>query len=170
MKILMDELMIKRSLKRISHEIIEKNKGVENVILVGIKTRGEAIAKRLQENIKEIEGVDVPCISIDFSYWRDDVMDGVHNIEEIAIDFTDKIVILTDDVLYLGRTVRAAMDGIMHYGRAKMIELAVLVDRGHRELPIKADFVGKNIPTSEKEVIKVKFREFDNEDDKVLII
>ncbi|MDY3092494.1 MAG: bifunctional pyr operon transcriptional regulator/uracil phosphoribosyltransferase PyrR, partial [Erysipelotrichaceae bacterium] len=115
-------------------------------------------------------GVDVPCISIDFSYWRDDVMDGVHNIEEIAIDFTDKIVILTDDVLYRGRTVRAAMDGIMHYGRAKMIELAVLVDRGHRELPIKADFVGKNIPTSEKEVIKVKFREFDNEDDKVLII
>ena len=152
MKILMDELMIKRSLKRISHEIIEKNKGVENVILVGIK------------------GVDVPCISIDFSYWRDDVMDGVHNIEEIAIDFTDKIVILTDDVLYRGRTVRAAMDGIMHYGRAKMIELAVLVDRGHRELPIKADLFGKSIPTSEKEVIKVKFREFDNEDDKVLII
>ena len=161
--------MMKRSIKRISHEILEKNKGTNNLVIVGIKTRGAALANRLQKNIEEIEGVKVPCFSIDFSFWRDDVKEGDHTIEEVNFDFTDKIVILADDVLFKGRTARAAMDGIMYYGRAKMIELAVLVDRGHRELPIKADFVGKNIPTSEKEKIQVKFKEFDSED-KVVII
>ncbi len=164
MKVLMDEMMIKRSLKRVAHEIIERNRGTENLVLVGIKNKGQVIADILCENIEEIEGVRVPCTGIDFSHWRDDVDAKDHPIEKVDIDFTDKVVVLTDDVLYRGRTARAAMDGIMDYGRAKMIQLAVLVDRGHRELPIKPDFVGKNIPTSEDETIRVHLREDGSED------
>ncbi len=169
MKELMDEMMISRSIKRIAHEILEKNKGVDDVVIVGIKTRGEIMAKRLHDNIEAIEGKKVRYLSIDFHPWRDDVIVDEKEIEKIDFDFTDKIVVLCDDVLYTGRTARAAMDGIMYYGRARMIELAVLVDRGHRELPIKADFVGKNIPTSAKEKIQVKFVETDREDKVILI-
>ena len=164
MKVLMDEMMIKRSLKRVAHEIIERNRGTDNLVLVGIKNKGQVIAEILQENIEEIEGVKIPCVAIDFSHWRDDVDKTKHEIETVDIDFTNKVVVLTDDVLYRGRTARAAMDGVMDYGRAKMIQLAVLVDRGHRELPIKPDFVGKNIPTSEQETIRVYLREPDTED------
>ena len=146
MKELMDEMMIYRSIKRISHEIIEKNKGVDDLVIIGIKTRGVALAKRLHDNIEIIEGKRVPYLTLDVKPWRDDNVTSVP-IADLNYDLNNKIVVLCDDVLHTGRTARAAMDGIMHYGRAKMIELAVLIDRGHRELPIKADFVGKNIPT-----------------------
>ena len=168
MKELMDEMMIYRSIKRISHEIIEKNKGVDDLVIIGIKTRGVALAKRLHDNIEIIEGKKVPYLTLDVKPWRDDNVTSIP-IADLNYDLSNKIVVLCDDVLHTGRTARAAMDGIMHYGRAKMIELAVLIDRGHRELPIKADFVGKNIPTGQNERIEVKFKEFDNED-KVIIV
>lgn len=163
MKEILDEAGMRRSLVRITHEILEKNKGVEDLILVGIETRGATLAKRLQENIEKFEGKKIPCISLDISYWRDD-----HKKEETlpaySFDFKDKKIVLVDDVLFSGRTIRAAMDAIMSFGRAKEIQLAVLVDRGHRRLPIRADFVGKNIPSSLQEVIRVKTWEDDKKD------
>ena len=153
--------MIARTLVRVTHEIIEKNKGVEHIILVGIKTRGENLAKRIAENIKRFEGIDVQTYGFDIRYWRDDI--DKTGIEKPIMDWdvNQKTVVLVDDVLYKGRTVRAAMDGVMSYGRPQSIQLAVLVDRGHRELPIKADYVGKNIPTSQAEQISVRLDEVD---------
>ena len=142
---LMDDKAIVRAITRISHEIIEKNKGIEDVVLVGIKTRGVPIANRISKKIEIIEGKPVNGSNIDF-------------------DINDKIVVLVDDVLYTGRTVRAALDAIMDVGRPKSIQLAVLVDRGHRELPVRADYVGKNVPTSKSEIISVKLMETDEED------
>lgn len=165
MKEILDENSIKRSLFRISHEIIERNKGIEDVVLIGIKTRGETLANRIAQLIHQIEGVQVPTGFLDISYWRDDSKKKVADqYPQLDIDVKDKIVILIDDVLFRGRTVRAAMDGVMHYGRAKQIQLVILVDRGHKELPVRADFVGKNVPTSLNEDVKVHLKENDGED------
>ena len=159
-KEIMDAISIKRSLTRITHEIIERNKGVENIILVGIKTRGAVLAGYLADSIARVEHVDVPCYALDESHWRDD-REEAYPIPELEMPVKNKKVILVDDVLFKGRTVRAAMDAIMHYGRAKEIQLAVLVDRGHRELPIRADYIGKNIPSSLQEQIRVKVNDID---------
>ncbi len=163
--IILDEKAIGRALKRISHEIIEKNKGVEDVVLIGIKTRGIPLAYRIQKNIEIIENIKVPIYELDITNYRDDI-NKEENIEIKSFDFDvrNKIVIIIDDVLYTGRTVRAALDAIVDRGRPKKVELAVLVDRGHRELPIRADFVGKNVPTSKSERVSVMLEELDDMD------
>lgn len=166
---ILDEKAIKRSLIRISHEIIERNKGVENVVLIGIETRGYPIAKRIMNNIKQIEGVELPVVGLDITYYRDDISSReteipVAKLVDLDIDVEDKVVIIVDDVLYTCRTVRAAIDAIIDKGRPKSIQLAVLIDRGHKELPIRADYVGKNIPTSREEKIEVSIVEIDDED------
>ncbi len=166
MKVIIDQDGIRRSLVRMAHEIVEKNKGVENLVLVGIKTRGSFLAQRLASIISSFEQTEVPFCELDIQYWRDDVVDtDVELIQKLDVDVKDKIVVLVDDVLFKGRTVRAAMDGIMHYGRANQIQLAVLVDRGHRELPIRADYVGKNLPTSHEEDVQVCVMELDGKDE-----
>ena len=164
MKEIMDASSMKRSLVRMAHEIVEKNKGVEGLVLVGIKTRGEFLAERLKQMIDQFEECDIPCDSLDISSWRDDIARGEVQPPVLGVPVQDRIVILVDDVLYKGRTVRAAMDGIMHFGRPRAIHLAVLVDRGHRELPIRADYVGKNVPTSLNEDVKVLVSETDGQD------
>ncbi|MGL4912912.1 MAG: bifunctional pyr operon transcriptional regulator/uracil phosphoribosyltransferase PyrR [Romboutsia sp.] len=165
---LMDEKAIARAITRVSHEIIEKNKGIEDIVLVGIKTRGVPIADRISKKIEQIEGCKVNTGEVDITLYRDDLkkidIDPVLNGSNIDFDINDKIVILVDDVLYTGRTVRASLDAIMDIGRPKSIQLAVLVDRGHRELPVRADYVGKNVPTSKHEIISVKLAEIDEED------
>lgn len=164
----MDEPAIDRALTRIAHEIIEKHGGVEGIALVGIRTRGVPLARRLGERIKKIEGTEVPVGILDINLYRDDLTTiadhPVLRKTEIPFKVDGKKVILVDDVLFTGRTVRAAMDGIIDLGRPKMIQLAVLVDRGHRELPIRADFVGKNVPTSLDEEIVVSLGEEDGAD------
>ncbi len=168
---ILDEAAISRAIKRISHEILEKNKGTEDLLLVGIKTRGTPLANRIQQQIKEIEGVDVETGELDISLYRDDLSnkdtqdEATVNQTNITSSIQGKKVILLDDVLYTGRTVRAAMDAIIDLGRPKNVQLGVLIDRGHRELPIRADYVGKNIPTSTNEVIKVKLSEVDEQDE-----
>ncbi len=166
-KTVMDEAAIMRGLTRIAHEIVERNKGGENLVLIGIKTRGYPLAKRLQEKINQIENLLVPIGEIDITYYRDDLQEKNNNLHvpEIDIDITNKKVILVDDVLYTGRTVRAAMDAVMDISRPAQVQLAVLIDRGHRELPIRADYVAKNIPTSETEEIIVKLMEYDSKDE-----
>ncbi len=166
---IMDEMAMKRALTRIAHEIIEKNKGTQNVVLIGIRRRGGPLAYRLGERIKEIEGTDIPVGILDITLYRDDLtalgpQPQVHRTE-VDFDISDKIVVLVDDVLYTGRTVRAALDAIIDLGRPQCIQLAVLVDRGHRELPIKADYIGKNTPTSKQEVITVRVLEIDGKDE-----
>ena len=165
---LMDEKAIGRAITRISHEIIERNKGIEDVVLVGIKTRGVPIADRIGKKIQQIEGASVNTGEVDITLYRDDLkkidVDPVINGSNVQFSIDDKIVILVDDVLYTGRTVRSALDDIIDIGRPKAIQLAVLVDRGHRELPIRADYVGKNVPTSKGEIISVKLSEIDGED------
>ena len=162
-KEILDAQAMRRSLTRIAHEIIEHNKGVDNIIIVGIKTRGEFLAKRLVEIIENVEGTRVEYASLDIRHWRDDLQQQ-HPLPETALNGADKKVILIDDVLFKGRTVRSAMDAIMYYGRAKEIQLAALIDRGHRELPIRADYIGKNIPSSLQEQIQVRVREIDEVD------
>ncbi|MBC8631024.1 Bifunctional protein pyrR [uncultured Clostridium sp.] len=165
---LMDDKAITRAITRISHEIIERNKGIEDVVLVGIKTRGVPIANRISKKIESIEGELVNTGEVDITLYRDDLkeidVDPVINGSNIDFDINDKVVILVDDVLYTGRTVRAALDAIMDIGRPKSIQLAVLVDRGHRELPVRADYVGKNVPTSRHEIISVMLSETDEQD------
>ncbi|WP_188205743.1 bifunctional pyr operon transcriptional regulator/uracil phosphoribosyltransferase PyrR [Alkalibacillus aidingensis] len=167
---ILDQPAISRAIKRISHEIIERNKGTDDLVVVGIKTRGIPLAKRLQESISQIEQVNVPTGELDISLYRDDLSnkdlddEATVNQRTIDEDITGKTVILVDDVLFTGRTVRAALDAIIDLGRPKQIQLAVLIDRGHRELPIRADYVGKNIPTSLQEVIKVQLSETDGND------
>lgn len=164
---IMDEKAIQRATTRIAHEIIERNKGVDNIVLVGIKTRGIPFAKRIIERIEQIESVKVNVGVLDITLYRDDLTklddNPVLNDTDIKFDINEKVVVLVDDVLYTGRTVRAAMDAIMDIGRPKAIQLAVLIDRGHRELPIRADFIGKNVPTSKEEIISVEFDETDGE-------
>lgn len=165
---IMDEKAIGRAITRISHEIIERNKGVENVVLIGIKTRGVPVASRIADKIEAIEGQRMQTGEMDITLYRDDLskkqIDPVVNSTKIDFDITDKTVVLVDDVLYTGRTVRSALNALMDVGRPKAIQLAVLVDRGHRELPIRADYVGKNVPTSRSEIISVKLSECDTED------
>ena len=163
--IILDEKAIGRALTRISHEIIEKNKGVEEVVLIGIKTRGIPLAYRIQKNIEKIEGITIPTYELDITNYRDDInKEEMIDIREFTFDVRNKIVIIVDDVLYTGRTVRAALDAIVDRGRPEKVELAVLVDRGHRELPIRADFVGKNVPTSKSERVSVMLDELDDMD------
>jgi pyrimidine operon attenuation protein / uracil phosphoribosyltransferase len=168
--IVLDEQAIGRALTRIAHQIIEKNKGIEECILVGIRTRGIYLAKRLALRIEEIEGNPIPVGEIDITLYRDDLSKKTENQEplvkgsDIPVTISDKKVILVDDVLYTGRTVRAGLDALMDIGRPAAIQLAVLVDRGHRELPIRADYVGKNVPTSSEEKIVVELAEVDKID------
>ena len=170
--VLMDTEAIRRSLVRISHEIVEKNKGVDNIVLVGIRTRGVPIAERLAKAIESIEGKRPPVGVLDITLYRDDLStlsyQPVVHTTELPVDITDKVVVLVDDVLYTGRTIRAALDAVIDMGRPKTIQLAALIDRGHRELPIRADCVGKNVPTSSHEVVSVQFKETDGTD-KVVI-
>lgn len=167
-KVLMDNDAMRRALVRISHEILEKNAGVEELVLVGIRTRGVPLAKRVAENIEQIEGKQIPVGILDITLYRDDLstiaQQPVVHSTEIDFDVTGKTLVLVDDVLYTGRTVRAALDALVDLGRPANIQLAVLVDRGHRELPIRADFVGKNVPTSKQEVIHVALQEIDGND------
>ncbi len=162
---IMDEKAVLRAITRISHEIIEKNKGVEDIVLIGIRTRGVPLARMIQKKIREIEGVDVSIGQVDITLYRDDLskeeLDPVVHGSQIDFDINEKIAILVDDVLFTGRTVRAAMDAVMDHGRPRAIQLAILVDRGHRELPIRPDYVGKNVPTSRNEVISVQLEEID---------
>lgn len=164
---IMDEAALNRALMRISHEIAERNKGVENVLLVGIRRRGEPIALRIRENIKKIEDAELPCGSIDISFYRDDLTaisdSPTVRRAELPFDVNDKDVVLTDDVLFTGRTARAAIEAVFSCGRPRSIQFAVLVDRGHRELPIRADYVGKNLPTSRSELVEVRLPEIDGE-------
>lgn len=166
--VLLDEKAIQRTLKRISHEIIEKNKGTEDIVLIGIKSRGLPLAARIANIIESIEGNKIPVGSVDITMYRDDIVVSKDKPQitgkVIDIDIKDKIVILVDDVLYTARTARAAIDAIIDTGRPKMIQLAVLIDRGHREIPIRADFVGKNVPTSKEESVLVKVSEVDEGD------
>lgn len=165
---ILDDKSMKRALVRIAHEIIEKNKDVEDLVIVGIKRRGYPLAKRIAENIQKIEGKSIPVGSVDITLYRDDLSKKYDQPkiedENIAVDVENKKVIIVDDVIYTGRTVRAAIDAIFHNGRPKMIQLAVVVDRGHRELPIRADYVGKNIPTSKNELVSVEVEELDGVD------
>ena len=164
---LMDEAAVNRALMRLSHDIAERNRGVENVCLVGIRRRGEPLARQIRSNIIKIEGLEVPCGSVDVRYYRDDLqrLSQEPIVTKAQLDFpvADKTVVLVDDVLYTGRTARAAMEAVLACGRPRAIQLAVLVDRGHRELPIRADYVGKNVPTSHTELIEARLPEYDGE-------
>lgn len=168
MKKILDDKAINRGLTRIAHEIIEHNKGVEDVVLLGIKTRGMPLAQRISDKIEEIEGVVVPCSSVDITFYRDDLEkeneSPVVN-SGVAVNVNDRVVVLVDDVVYTGRTCRAALDAIMDVGRPRKVQLATLVDRGHRELPLRPDYVGKNVPTSSREVVHVKVTEIDGTDE-----
>ena len=163
---LMDSAAVGRALKRIAHEILEHNHGCENICLVGIKRRGVPLAETIADNISGIEGAKVPVGVLDITFYRDDLThlseDPVLAENDIGVDIDGKTVVLVDDVLYTGRTARAAMDGIIKHGRPASIQLAVLVDRGHRELPIRGDYVGKNVPTSKTEHIEVKMPPFED--------
>lgn len=164
---IMDESAIFRALTRISHEIIEKNKGVENLVLIGIQRRGVPLARRIAAKIKEVENTEIPVGILDITLYRDDLSllneHPVINGTEINFDIANKKIVLVDDVIYTGRTVRAAIDALMDINRPKMIQLAVLIDRGHRELPIRPDYVGKNVPTSRSEIVHVNVKGIDNE-------
>ena len=165
---LLDENAVRRSLIRISHEIIEKNKGVEDIVLIGIKRRGYPLAKRIAENIEKIEGVSVEVGYVDITLYRDDISEITEipkvNSVDLGVEVKGKKVILVDDVLFTCRTVRAAIESIIDGVRPLSIQLAVLIDRGHKELPIRADYVGKNIPTSKNEIVSVAINEIDGED------
>lgn len=171
MKRIMDDKAINRGLTRIAHEIIERNKGVQDIVLLGIKTRGVPLASRIADKILQFEGVAVPCSSVDITFYRDDLEQKtefpiVNSCVDVEVD--NRIVVLIDDVVYTGRTCRAALDAVMDVGRAKKIQLATLVDRGHRELPLRPDYVGKNVPTSAEEVIHVHLAEIDGVDEVLL--
>jgi len=171
---IMDKAQIERTIHRMAHEIIEQNKGLEKIRLVGIRSRGVPLAERIASYLKEIDGTEIPVGVIDITLYRDDLSTISHQpvIKGSFIDFEMEgaIIILVDDVLYTGRTVRAAIDALLDFGRPQQIQLAVLVDRGHRELPIKADYAGKNVPTSKEEIIKVSFEETDGEDSVKIVL
>ena len=171
MKVLLDEQAISRAITRIAHEIIEKNKGIENVVILGVKTRGVPIAQRICKRIEEIENTSIPLGTIDITFYRDDLEKKsdapiLQEFENIYVK--DQIVIIVDDVVFTGRTCRAAIDAILDIGRPKKIQFAALVDRGHREIPLRPDYVGKNVPTSLEEVVHVQLVEIDGEDRVVL--
>ena len=162
----MEDDDVRRALTRVSHEIVERNRGTEDLVIVGIRTRGAPLANRLANYIAQFEGADVPSGALDVTLYRDDVaLKGPRNLEATTIptDLDGRVVVLVDDVLFTGRTIRAAFDAVLDLGRPKTIRLAVLVDRGHREIPIRADHVGKNLPTSAHEIVKVHVKEIDGE-------
>jgi pyrimidine operon attenuation protein/uracil phosphoribosyltransferase len=165
---IVDSEGIERIITRMAHEILEQNKGSKNIALMGMRTRGEFLAKRIWEKMKEIENIQLPLGIMDITLYRDDFRTRLKqpevSVSNITFDITEKDIILVDDVLFTGRTVRSALNAIMDFGRPGSIQLCVLVDRGHRELPIRADYVGKNIPTSTNEEVKVKMKEIDGED------
>lgn len=167
--VIMDSEAIRRALVRIAHEIIEKNKGVEDIVIVGIRTRGVPLAQRIAAEINAIENSEMTVGMLDITLYRDDLSTLGYNPvvhgTDINFDLSGKHVVLVDDVLYTGRTIRAALDAVIDMGRPKTIQLAVLVDRGHKELPIRADYVGKNVPTSQKETIEVVLNEIDGSDE-----
>ena len=162
-KEIVDAMAMQRALTRITYEIIEKNKGINNLVIVGIKTRGVYIAQRIAQRLQQLENAEIPTAELDISNYRDDATNR-DSKSTLDIDIDGKRVILVDDVLYTGRTIRAALDALMDNGRPAVVNLAVLVDRGHRELPIRADFVGKNIPTAASERINVNVTEIDGAD------
>ena len=172
---IMDEDQIRRAVKRISHEIVERNRGLDEVVVVGIRRRGVYIAQRIAEYLQKIESVEVPFGALDITLYRDD-FEVTRNIQtrpvvgttSIKTEITEKVIVLVDDVLFTGRTIRAALDELIDFGRPKQIQLAVLVDRGHREFPIKADYVGRNVPTSENELVEVRLTELDGVDEVLL--
>lgn len=170
---IMDEAGLDRTITRLAHEILERNKGAESIVIVGIRTRGEFIARRIAAKIEEVEKVKLNIGSLDITLYRDDLLGKLEQPQlkssEILFDINDKNVILIDDVLYTGRTIRAALDELIDLGRPSTIQLAVLIDRGHRQLPIRADFVGKNVPTSSRESIRVHVKEVDGEDSVLLM-
>jgi pyrimidine operon attenuation protein/uracil phosphoribosyltransferase len=172
-KVVMSREDIRRSLARIAHEIMERNKTVENLVLVGMRTRGVPLARRLAANIENFEGLKIPVGALDISFYRDDL--SLLNVQptvqhtDITVSIDDRFVVLVDDVLYTGRSTRAAMDALIDLGRPQSIQLAVLIDRGHRELPIRPDYVGKNIPSSRDEEIQVRLIEVDGVDEVVII-
>ncbi|MBE6105193.1 MAG: bifunctional pyr operon transcriptional regulator/uracil phosphoribosyltransferase PyrR [Anaerovibrio sp.] len=170
--VLMDEQAMHRALVRIAHEILEKNKGVDNIVLVGIRSRGVPLAERVAAAIENIEGKRPPVGVLDITLYRDDLSilsyQPIVRPTTMPVDIDNKIIVLVDDVLYTGRTIRSALNAIIDMGRPKSIQLAVLIDRGHRELPIRADYVGKNVPTSSKESVNVKVVEIDDTDQVVL--
>jgi len=174
MPVVMDADRIARTLTRIAHEIVERNKGVDDLALVGVRTRGVHLARRLARTLKEITGDEVPTGALDITLYRDDLMRHAVGPQplvrrtEIPFSIDDRKILLVDDVLYTGRTTRAALDALIDFGRPRNIQLVVLVDRGHRELPIKADYVGKNLPTSPDESVQVCLQESDNRDEVVL--
>lgn len=165
---IMDKAQMERSVHRMAHEIIEQNRGLAKICLVGIRSRGVPLAQRLSEYLRLIEGQDIPVGMLDITLYRDDLSTISHQPvikgSQLDFDIEDAVIVLVDDVLFTGRTVRAAIDALMDFGRPRQIQLAVLIDRGHRELPIKADYVGKNVPTSKEEIIKVEFEETDGSD------
>ena len=172
--VVMDADRISRTLTRIAHEIVERNKGVEDLALVGVRTRGVHIARRLARTLREITKNDIPTGALDITLYRDDLMrfavgpQPVVRRTEIPFSIDDKRILLVDDVLYTGRTIRSALDALIDFGRPRSIQLIVLVDRGHRELPIKADYVGKNLPTAPKQSVQVRLHEIDGEDEVLL--
>ena len=173
-KFVMDAAGMDRAVTRIAHEILEATQGPEGMVLIGVRTGGVFLAQRLQEKIRKIEGVEVPLGIIDITLYRDDISGGgieqpVLRSTEISFPVDDRIVILVDDVLFTGRSVRAAMDAIIDFGRPRMIQFAVMVDRGHRELPIRPDYIGKNITTTREETVEVFFREGGEEDRAVIL-
>jgi pyrimidine operon attenuation protein / uracil phosphoribosyltransferase len=171
MAVVMDANRVSRSLTRIAHEILERNRGVEDLALIGIRSRGVPLATRLAADLKTLTGVDVPTGALDITLYRDDLMRNavgpqpVVRRTEIPFSIDDKLILLVDDVLYTGRTIRAALDALIDFGRPRAIQLVVLVDRGHRELPIRADYVGRNIPTSQQQSVQVRLAELDGRDE-----
>ncbi len=174
MPVVMDADRMGRSLTRIAHEIVERNRGLDRLALVGVRTRGVPIAKRLAHRLQEITGQEVPTGALDITLYRDDLMHNpvgpqpVVRSTDIPFSIDNRVIVLVDDVLYTGRTVRAALDELIDFGRPKSIQLVVMVDRGHRELPIKADYVGKNVPTSRSESVAVRLEEVDGTDEVVI--
>lgn len=174
MPVVMDADRMRRSITRIAHEIVERNRDIEHLALVGIRERGVPLARRIAAELHTITGTEPPTGALDITLYRDDLMrhavgpQPVVRSTDIPFDIDDRIILLVDDVLYTGRTIRAALDALIDFGRPRAIQLAVLVDRGHRELPIKADYVGKNVPTSRRESVQVRLQEVDGHDDVVI--
>jgi pyrimidine operon attenuation protein/uracil phosphoribosyltransferase len=171
-RVLLTALDLQRALARIAHEIVERNRGVDNLVLLGIRTRGAPLARRLQVKLKELEGVVVPLGELDITLYRDDLarrkLEPRLGPSAVPVSLDDRRVVLVDDVIYTGRSVRAALDAIMDYGRPSSIQLAVMVDRGHRELPIRPDYVGKNVPTALDEEVRVRLDETDGRDEVII--
>lgn len=171
MAVVMDAARVSRSLTRIAHEILERNRGIEDVALVGIRARGVPLAVRIASELKTLTGIEVPTGALDITLYRDDLMrhavgpQPVIRRTEIPFSIDDKLILLVDDVLYTGRTIRAALDALIDFGRPRAIQLVALVDRGHRELPIRADYVGRNIPTSQQQSVQVRLAELDGRDE-----